>query len=227
MMLVNPYILGSSFSPLNISGCLLWLDASQIVGLVDTDPVATWSDLSGNGNDATQSTSNKKPAYRTNRINGLPMVVGDGNDILATALDRGSGDGTVFIVGKWDTPSSTSRIAGFAQSSSFTNHLGGWGYYVNTAPTVGSLYYNGLGDATVSSIACYKKASDEVTIYAGGTSLAGTSLSANWTPAFYVFGDHAGEESVSSIAEIIIYDTALGTTDREAVEDYLTGKYAL
>ena len=49
--------------PAGISGLKLWLDATEIVGLNDGDPVTTWNDLSGNGNHATQSTASKKPSY--------------------------------------------------------------------------------------------------------------------------------------------------------------------
>jgi hypothetical protein len=67
-------------SPLDISGCQFWYDASQITGLSDADPVATWSDLSGNARHATQATSGKRPLYRTNIVNGLPILRFDGTD---------------------------------------------------------------------------------------------------------------------------------------------------
>lgn len=72
--------IGSPWTPASIAGLQLWLDASQIVGLNDGDAVATWSDLSGNGNHATQATVSKRPTYQTNEQNGLPVVLGDGVD---------------------------------------------------------------------------------------------------------------------------------------------------
>lgn len=75
------------FSPLQLPGLKLWLDASQITGLVDGDPVATWSDLSGNGNHATQATGSKKPTIQTVTVNGrtFRVVRTDGvDDYLAT-----------------------------------------------------------------------------------------------------------------------------------------------
>lgn len=67
----------AAFSPLDIPGLQLWLDASQIVGLNDGDPVATWSDLSGVGNDLTQSTASKRPTYSNTTS---PCVIFDGVD---------------------------------------------------------------------------------------------------------------------------------------------------
>ena len=72
---INPYRFGSTFSPADISGLQLWLDATT--GLYDattggspvtTDgsAVARWEDQSSNANHATQGTVNDRPLYRTN-----------------------------------------------------------------------------------------------------------------------------------------------------------------
>ena len=68
------------FSPRSISGLKLWLEADRITGLNDSDPVGTWSDLSGNGNHATQGTAAAKPLYKMGILNGRPVVRYDGTD---------------------------------------------------------------------------------------------------------------------------------------------------
>lgn len=74
------------FIPPHLSGCQLWLAADRITGLADGGAVGTWSDLSGNGRDATQATAAKKPTYKTAIINGKPVVRFDGiDDYLKTA----------------------------------------------------------------------------------------------------------------------------------------------
>lgn len=50
----------------------LWLKADAITGLNDGDDVATWADSSSNAYDATEGTS--KPIYKTNILNGKPVV---------------------------------------------------------------------------------------------------------------------------------------------------------
>ena len=67
----------TSFTPASIPGLQLWLDASQIVGLNDGDPVATWSDLSGVGNHLTQSIVSSRPTYSNTTS---PCVIFDGVD---------------------------------------------------------------------------------------------------------------------------------------------------
>lgn len=89
------------FSPLDISGLKLWLDASAITGLNNNDSVTTWADISGNGNDVTQSTGSKKPTYQTNQINGLPAVVFDGvDDQLENSMSMAAGAKTLVVIGK-------------------------------------------------------------------------------------------------------------------------------
>jgi hypothetical protein len=94
-----------AFSPDDISGLVLWLDADAIEGLNDGDPVTTWEDQSGNNNDATQSSASAKPTYQTNELNGKPIVRWDGTDDYMTlgdvaALDFGTNNFSVFIVVK-------------------------------------------------------------------------------------------------------------------------------
>ncbi len=60
-------------SPLGIPGCALWLDASQLV-LADDAPVATWTDLSGNGYSPVQATGDNQPTCQTAVQNSLRVV---------------------------------------------------------------------------------------------------------------------------------------------------------
>jgi hypothetical protein len=73
------------------NGLVLWLRADQ--GAPAAGPVATWSDQSGNGNDATQPSAALRPNVVTNSMNGLPTVQFDGaNDWMI--LPAGFGDWT-------------------------------------------------------------------------------------------------------------------------------------
>lgn len=87
------------FDPRRLGSLAIWLDASQLFGVADGAEVATWNDLSGNGNDATQSTSSKRPTYQTNILNGRPALQFDGvDDFLATAVLSYPQPNTVFVV---------------------------------------------------------------------------------------------------------------------------------
>lgn len=73
----------SSFSPLALPSLRLWLDASQLT-LNDNDLVQTWTDKSGNGNNVTQATEGNRPTFKTNIVNGKPVVRFDGTDNYMT-----------------------------------------------------------------------------------------------------------------------------------------------
>lgn len=67
------------------AGAGLVLDSRRISGLVDGDPVSTWSDASGNSRDGT-NTLTARPTYKTAIQGGQPVVRFDGsNDYLSVA----------------------------------------------------------------------------------------------------------------------------------------------
>lgn len=81
----------AAWTPADRSTLVAWLKADAGTGgVADADAVTTWADQSGNDNSPTQATSNKRPLYKTGRINGLPSVLFDGsNDALVDAAFGG------------------------------------------------------------------------------------------------------------------------------------------
>ena len=67
---------GTSSQPINS----LWLNADSITGISDGAGVSSWSDISGNSNDAAQATSNLQPLFIQGGINGMNTVRFDGLD---------------------------------------------------------------------------------------------------------------------------------------------------
>jgi hypothetical protein len=78
---------GAAWNPSQLSGLNLWLEASTCV-VTSGSNVSSWGDLSGHGNDATQSFLSAQPAVAVSAINGLPAIEFDGvNDSLIIADD--------------------------------------------------------------------------------------------------------------------------------------------
>jgi hypothetical protein len=86
-------IAGAAWTPKNIAGLALWLDASDASTLfqdsalttpavADTDPIGGWLDKSGNGRNALQATALQRGRLRLNIINGKPVWANDVNDEL-------------------------------------------------------------------------------------------------------------------------------------------------
>jgi len=76
-------VVAGIYSPAQISGLALWLDASDATTInagspSDNDAVSTWADKSGNSYNATQATSLFRPVYKTNIQNSLAVVRFDG-----------------------------------------------------------------------------------------------------------------------------------------------------
>lgn len=146
---------GAPFTPASISGLKLWLDSTRIVGLTDGQSVATWSDLSGNGNDATQGTGAQRPLYYTSTQtigNGKPVVWFDGatNYSLATPSIFGAGYNTAFTAITLTNMQDANFRIGLNDAGDgfrmFTNNVGGagyLGYYHETPNTVDTIIPTG------------------------------------------------------------------------------------
>lgn len=217
----------ASFNPLSITGCVLWLDASQIEGLSNNDPVGTWSDLSGTGRHFSQATENKKPLYKTVQQNGLPAVVFDGsNDCLNGAavilrpmtqfgvISSGLGVSAAIMDGTYSgirpvCYRGSSKINLYAGSgaigaTTWSDDTYAVASCIFTTTTTGSAWLNGALEINNASI---------------GSANYLTSLQLGAFSASSFYPTHAGE--------ILIYDSVLSDANRIAVENYLIEKWGI
>ena len=247
----------SIFTPDTISGLQLWLDASDsstlynaTVGgsLVTTDgaAVARWQDKSGNGRHATQATANARPLLKTGIKNGRNVLRFDGsNDWLQSnfttvsqysmfVVYKRTGSNTniynnftfVFGVGKSGDAALASRLTQLRYTSSPDSF--GWSARVFTDLSIprndnfnihscvaplgtGTARYllNGSNEQTVNVSALNGTTN---------TPLVATIGVETWSKTFLMNGD---------ICEILFYNSALTTTQRQQVETYLNTKWAL
>jgi len=213
------------FDPQSISGLKVWLKADALA-LSDNSLVATWTDSSGNGLDATASGSSK-PTFKTAIQNGLPILRFDGvaNKITTPALSL-TEPNTVFLMGKQtskategrflDTPTGPGRqllglnasgffdlYAGSASLNDSTDHSGAFivlSAVFNGASTIG--YLNGTQAVSGNPGTGYTSLSSALVGSDGGSS--------------FLTGD---------MGEVLIYDSALSAGNRQSVESYLKTKW--
>jgi hypothetical protein len=210
------------FSPDDLAGLEAWYKADAITGLADADPVATWIDSSGNGNDATQGTGDNKPTYQTNELNGLPVVRFDGiNDVLSASFTL-------------DQPLSLFLV--FMATNTAENE---WIVDGTTLATMGVRIFNNqliiTADASLFSGTAYTQGTYKVAtaIFDGASSRAalnGVGADGNagtGTPSGIRLGGPTTALLEGDIVETIIYSRSLSASEREQVEDYLMDKYAL
>lgn len=226
--IINPYSFG--FNPLSLSPAL-WLSDTG------SDP-AVWPDLSGNGRNATQSSTTSQPSIVANGLNGRQVRRFDGVDDCLFYPDFHTANITIFAVYK---PANNGNIQTLLRKGFTTGLSGEYNMRANNATTV--LF--GLPSAFASST---KAAGGNWIVQAGWadssfvsssvnggsvTSVSGASAIPNNSFRGRIGSSYASESDTAGfgqllfgdIAEILIYPTALSTANRQAVESYLRTKW--
>lgn len=203
---------------------VLHLDASEL-SLSDDDPVTSWTDLSDNDYHATQSTGDYQPTFKTNILNGNPVVRFDGTDdyLETTSFSSAlSQPNTIFVV--WQTNSTgtqfaidgittTDRNSIYQRSGEIAFYAGSTQEYTRDTP-FDWLITTALFDGSGSEI--WENGDSKATGNTGSQSLTGALIGSRVEYRNFLDGD---------IAEIIIYDRALSFSEQTDVEYYLSRKY--
>jgi hypothetical protein len=211
-----------------VAGYVMWLAARKETAFSDNDTVQTWTDQSGNGHHATAPTETARPVFKTNILNGEPVLRFDG-----TWDQLGMGDlssvyptaATVFVVATISSGSYNLYTSHGGGVADVWWSFGGTGYFgpfrtgrysswPSGVPTTGSHLWvvkSATGTGTYEVIIDNTSKGTQNATHDGGTE-HGLSLNRKLT------GD---------IAEVIAYNTALSQSDIDSVEAYLNGIYAL
>ena len=221
--------------PTSISGLKLWLDASQET-YNDNDSVTTWHDKSGNGYDYTQSTN--IPVFKTNIVNGLPVVRFNGTsnymDGSATTFVNATTSYTnVFMVEKVPQSANYGMIRFKTTSNEIflahdSTHVGVAKRGVDQLYTTETIFRNdftivhfkwSFGSPFTGGVTqnCIANAVSSLGV-PGGSSNA-NCIGKDGGSAGYIEGD---------IAEMIVYDSVtLTTANVISIMSYLSNKYAI
>jgi hypothetical protein len=233
------FLVGGGFVPTDITGCVLWLDASDTGTITEASgAVSQIDDKSSAGNHATQGTGSAQPTTGTRTQNGLNVLDFDGTgDYLSSALTASDRTQTVFGVWLLDTINGDDMgLLGSAggtggrqvQFRTDTNRISvvkSWvavlGDYSVAAMAASTPYVSvtAIGDANfIQSLndSAEETDTESTTFTAARTTVIGTDAGNG------LFGYLNGW-----IAEIVVYDTQLGLDDRATVRDYLNAKWAV
>lgn len=225
------------FLPSDLAGLALWLAADQITGLGDGAAVAQWSDASGLANHATQGTAAMRPLFKTNILNGKPVVRFDGVDDFLTHPVNAPGAFTAFVVARRTTGGSADyqvALNAIAPGNTFGATLAlkasgsqNWGHYINSwkASSYSCLdtwrimaVVASAGGADTQATDGTTEAQSDASRYPGDAYDRRSIGSDSSFNTGYLAGD---------LAEIILYNSALSVADRQKVEAYLSGKYGI
>jgi prepilin-type N-terminal cleavage/methylation domain-containing protein len=240
-----------------INDLMLWYETSLETSFdnseqSDGSTISTWYDNNKQAavkNNATQSTSGYKPLFKTNILNGgIPVVRFDGTDdlmIFDGSLMAGN-DYTVFVVEQRRSASAKYFIGGTGYS--VTNSNFSFGYVaekeVKIDQVTSVLSYIGSDYGTIATYsspiprihtARLQKSVSMSYWLNGGSSTDATTTTYSSALVSYA-GAALGRKTNTTptdvfyngdLAEIIIFTKALSTEERQAVETYLSKKYAI
>jgi hypothetical protein len=241
------------FKPTDIAGCQLWLDGADRTTITGTSAVTQWNDKSGNGYNGTVVNaavgSPVAPSYLTNSINGLPAITMSGTSYFTGSTNVNSTTLTCFFLGNCvfgTGGSSQQRILGLSipGSDDFSSTLRPIPLSVISGGTQLLAYRNAnMASATVVSgtnfIGCCIFDGTSNYMYKDGTLGTQVSSSGTFTTSIYGVGSDAGTQFmggtsslgtnclVGKIGEMILFNTALTTPQRQQIESYLAQKWGL
>lgn len=219
----------------------LWLDASDAATITEVGgSVSAWADKSGNGNDYSALSGSNEAALVAAELNGMDVVRGDG---VATALKNSTGpivsgaaDRSVFFVAKHGGTGSGDGLVTLGYDNAIT---AGTMFSITPETAVRVRSGSRVFD-TAASTAAFNILG--VISTNGNTSgvdawIAGTALGVSSTASrilnttgdstlFYKDGASV-EYAAGDLAEVVVFSSALGASDRQRMEGYLAWKWGL
>jgi len=238
------------FAPTDVDGLALWLDASDDTTITETDgDVSEWRDKSGLDRHAAQSTSASQPSVEADTLNGLGTLSFDGDTYLALSgealsmLNAKSGV-TAFAVVRYDasggrrdvffctTPAAgaTTRVSFGSRDNNFEiagRRLDGDSFQrvSSDASAVDTWYIQGH---------VLDHGSDNVDTRVDGATIdsstfRGTGTYSATDSATMMIAQHGSSAPhfQGRVAELVMFDEAIGVSDAETIEGYLAWKWGL
>ena len=220
----------------------LWLDAADASTVTTVSgAVSQWSDKSGNGRHATQSTSGKRPLLAAAGLNSKNVIDCDGVDdelSLANVLSLTSVNQSLFLVAKRDNAAGRTEMPiaiGNSLTSDSIAEIPRWtdnimysqAGYVANRPTPTSVITDQPYIAAITGGTIQLS-------YTNGT-LIGTGTNQNSSPFSVTSGFVGSGSAVSAsgrffdgkIAEIVLLPLVADTATRQKLEGYLAWKWGL
>jgi hypothetical protein len=207
------------------NGLVMWLDAADNNSFTYSSgtTVSQWNDKSGSGYHMTPVTNG--PTRSTTRNSKSVVAFTTTQNLRNTSIDLRTSAYTVFLVGRYSSSTPAERIL----TGIYNNWLlGTWQGWVNQYYAEGWVQYAGYGaDTTWRTYMGDWSGSgtDQANFYSSGASIVANSTAANAGP--WGLGMNSSEPSNSEIAEVLVYNKVLSTTERRLIHTYLTNKWAL
>jgi len=236
------------FSPQSIPGLQLWLDAADTTSITGTSPVTAWRDKSGNGNNATATGS---PALTQNAINGVQAISTAVGTYFRGSVPISGTTLTCFAVATTNVtlpnlrnPRRDQRLVSLANGTNpdyASNGLIALFNQDNTSTIAAFDYPNFLGrpsnpivkDIPFLAVTHFNGTTASLWFNGSAGTVPTSAYSTSFSITKYGIGEQAGVVSPNNenwsgfFGEIILFNTALTTSERQQVEGYLAAKWGL
>ena len=223
----------TDFNPASIAGLRVWLRADSLA-LADNTPVASWADLSGNGNSVTQATGMKQPTFKAAQLNGRPVLRFDGIDdtLFKTALAGfvcNHGHGIFAVVFPTSaSPYCMAVVTNYQKNELRQNNGGGKAQWFIPGGTGQIDGLSSLVSLWKVWTGTYEVATQKLELHVNGVKQSSaTDASPLSVGDLYIGSRNDTYGWIGDMAEVLVYDAALTLADRQRVENYLIAKYAL
>lgn len=226
-------------------------DCTTTAVTTNAQTVGCWKDKSGNNFNATQATGGDRPTYSTNQVNTKPVLSFNGTtDFLSVGTNLGKpANFSVFVVAQTTTIAGRGAVLGSSDGGGTDQSI--WGTFIvsQSAQPAGSLWMlasdgtHALGGSTQNVIAATTYYMMEQVYTAGQTNIAATISKVSSTVNVTDVGASRNDLGAvnpflignipfschfsGTIAEVLIYNSALNASDRQSVEAYFHAKYNL
>lgn len=207
-----------AFSPVSISGCELWLDASDAGSITESGgKVSVWADKSGNGRNAYQDNATNQPDYFPGYV-----YFGNGPGMYATNATISQPYTIVLVAGA----ELGQRILQAQTDNSLIAFRRGDGYCVYCSDVV---YGPALCTDTNAHICVLTSESNTASLFFDGATKADAVGNTHNFGRLVLgkFGGYSAETTQAMIHEVIVYSHALTPTERQQLEAYLAAKWSV
>lgn len=227
-----------TFYPDYVPGLKLWASAdfgaykdAGITLALNGESVQQWNDQSAEINNMIQLIAGMRPLFITGVINGYPILRCDGVDDFIGVVYGGllAQPSTIFVIFRFTAGTDQTIFDGndvgylnrnalyFDNAASKMTLFAGASVFMNTEtiPTpfaLYSCYFNG------ASSELFKNAVSQGVGNAGADAAGGLIVGANAAGVGPMTGD---------VAEILVYNALVNSTDRGNIQNYLNDKYAI
>ena len=243
-----PPATSAHFSPTDITGCQLWLDAADSSAVTIATGVSQWNDKSGNANNLTQSTTGSQPTYASSLITfandkylNIPATVLNNLPTWSLFFVINPISSSNWIMSKQKDGVDSYNILSMTISSTTSGGV--------QSGSVGNLYWRSMNagtqlgssdSLTTSTLQTCSLTYDGTNLYfykngevnqvtTGSFAIQNQTSPNTYTLGALIYPSGIANPGVTNfrLGEMISYNTFLTTSQRERVEGYLAHKWGL